>query len=688
MNESSAERGVQPFPAGEPGETAPPPQDPLALDWSEGLRAPLRENALSKPQRHGLQRAPAVVPATTTLANAGAAADSGAAESSAVMTEQLDLSSLEQLRLLEPVKEAAAEVEAPEAWASAEEDQLASVPPPPKDAPKEEVLLLSDAELTQDGDGPAEVPLAHTTTVAPPEAEAATAPVLELKASDREPEDPVVSELEAALAAIADGADPEALGILPASEHALAMAEPAPSTAHAAEPNAHVTTAAAGAAEPARDEPLTEIAPEPVLRGTSPIGPLADGAPHDDELHDLLAQLGAHTPSKPAAASAQVTRSTTAAPVHEEPSHAREELAPAQLLDPRESADWDAAGLEVPEAIAFESTPGYLLPKAKLLKTKDQAHAKATHIDALDAHAAIDPWPAQAEAPAYTERHSTEAQVWGSDAGSDGIDWAPALAKSPWDAPAGPHAPESTAANADWSGGGNNWSAQTAHASPAELNGHAQAKADAAWDSPDAGWAKSGAHLTDSAPGKNSLARSDDSPFAPLAPGASLSGDDPNDLPVAHVLAESHPGMLESLDDQDLLVPLDDQQAQVSLALSGEHRVAVQTRGGQARRGILRDPDLAAPKLILYSSTGQTGPEVIQLADVKAVFFMLAPGEGSRRGDGSHVRVTFVDGRTLEGERDGAEAPEGFFLVPIDAARTNTRRIFVVRGALRDIDDP
>jgi hypothetical protein len=470
----------------------------------------------------------------------------------------------------------------------------------------------------------------------------------------------VVSELEAALAAMADGADPGDLGILPASErtpsHALShppsIAEPAPVIAQATEPIPHATTASEGAADPARDEPLTEIEPEPALRGPSPIGPLAGGAPHDDELHDLLAQLGAHPPSRPSAASAQMPRTSAAAPVHEEPSHAHDELLPAQLLDPHESADWDAAGLEVPEAIAFESTPGYLLPEAKPSRANDQARAKATHIDALDAHAAIDPWPS----PAHEERHSTGAQGWGSDAGSDGIDWAPALAKSPWDEPAGSHVPESAAASADWSSGADDWSAQTAHASPAELNGHAQAKADAAWDSPDADWAKSGAHLTDSAPGKSSLAQSDDSPFAPLAPGASLSGDDPNDLPVAHALAESHPGVLESLDDPDLLVPLDDPQAQVSLALAGEHRVAVQTRGGQARRGILRDPDLAASKLILYSSTGQTGPEVIQLADVKAVFFMLAP--------------------------------EGFFLVPIDAARTNTRRIFVLRGALRDIDDP
>jgi hypothetical protein len=44
-----------------------------------------------------------------------------------------------------------------------------------------------------------------------------------------------------------------------------------------------------------------------------------------------------------------------------------------------------------------------------------------------------------------------------------------------------------------------------------------------------------------------------------------------------------------------------------------------------------------------------------------------------------------VDGRTIEGARDGAEDASGFFLVPSDASRTTTRRIFVAREATQEI---
>jgi len=37
--------------------------------------------------------------------------------------------------------------------------------------------------------------------------------------------------------------------------------------------------------------------------------------------------------------------------------------------------------------------------------------------------------------------------------------------------------------------------------------------------------------------------------------------------------------------------------------------------------------------------------------------------------------------------RDGADARHGFFLVPIDAARTNTRRIYIAREATSSIKD-
>jgi len=82
---------------------------------------------------------------------------------------------------------------------------------------------------------------------------------------------------------------------------------------------------------------------------------------------------------------------------------------------------------------------------------------------------------------------------------------------------------------------------------------------------------------------------------------------------------------------------------------------------------------------------GGGGAETIYHSDVRVIFFMLAPGEKPHPGDGPKVRVTFSDGRLIEGTREGADAKHGFFLVPVDAARTNTRRIYIAREATDEI---
>jgi hypothetical protein len=123
-----------------------------------------------------------------------------------------------------------------------------------------------------------------------------------------------------------------------------------------------------------------------------------------------------------------------------------------------------------------------------------------------------------------------------------------------------------------------------------------------------------------------------------------------------------------------------------AMAVDGEHRVAVHTRGGRTLRGTMRDVDLSKSQFPL-TPQGGSEPETIYRAEVKAIFFMLAPGEPPHAGDGGKVKVTFADGRMIEGVRDGADAKHGFFLVPLDAARTNTRRIYVAREATSDIKD-
>jgi small nuclear ribonucleoprotein (snRNP)-like protein len=123
-----------------------------------------------------------------------------------------------------------------------------------------------------------------------------------------------------------------------------------------------------------------------------------------------------------------------------------------------------------------------------------------------------------------------------------------------------------------------------------------------------------------------------------------------------------------------------------ALEVAGEHRVAVHMRKGGTRRGTVRDVDLSKPTFSLLPQGG--GPaESLYHAEVKAIFFMLTAGEKPKPADGKKVVVTFGDGRTIEGTRDGADAKHGFFLVPSDALRTNTRRIYIARDATSHIQD-
>lgn len=186
--------------------------------------------------------------------------------------------------------------------------------------------------------------------------------------------------------------------------------------------------------------------------------------------------------------------------------------------------------------------------------------------------------------------------------------------------------------------------------------------------------------------------------FGSVPAGGSLAGDD--DLTAAETPAGEEKPVVLSDDDADLLVPIDDdspapkaqplaQFSPVSLSpleVSGEFRVAVHTRGGRTVRGSVKDIDLAKSSFLL-SPQGGGDYETVYHSDVKAIFFMLAPNEKAQQGDGKKVRVTFADGRTVDGQRDGGEAKHGFFIVPLDAQRTNTRKIYIAREATSDVKE-
>jgi hypothetical protein len=331
---------------------------------------------------------------------------------------------------------------------------------------------------------------------------------------------------------------------------------------------------------------------------------------------------------------------------------------------PQASTPWNASA-----APAAEGWPGAAAPAAAADSWgAPAAPAPAVHAawgEAPAAAPAHDTWgaPPTAVAPA-----AAQAGTWGAPAP------APAPVVASWATePAGPFSADKLVS----SPGASDWLIEAAP--PPAAAAWESAKPATGWDAPAAaatgGWeAKTQAAFPVAVPDAPS-----GSPFAPLAPGASLSAEEP--VITDHVVEHS-------LDDADLPVPIYEVEPALHsshLAVAGEHRVAVHTRAGRTRRGIVKDVDLAGTGFSLQPQSGTGVPESVQAAEVKAIFFMLPPGEKPAPGGGAKVRVTFEDGRTIEGQRDGADAPEGFFLVPSDAARTNTRRIFVARAAVQDL---
>ncbi len=101
------------------------------------------------------------------------------------------------------------------------------------------------------------------------------------------------------------------------------------------------------------------------------------------------------------------------------------------------------------------------------------------------------------------------------------------------------------------------------------------------------------------------------------------------------------------------------------------------------KRGTLTDVELDAPTIRLEGQAG--GAESIPASRVKAVFFMLAPGESAPVPEGKKVRVIFRDGRQVAGySPDYDPHLAGFFMLPVDS-RTNTARIWVYREAVREV---
>lgn len=117
--------------------------------------------------------------------------------------------------------------------------------------------------------------------------------------------------------------------------------------------------------------------------------------------------------------------------------------------------------------------------------------------------------------------------------------------------------------------------------------------------------------------------------------------------------------------------------------VDGEHRVVLHTVEGQVLRGAIRDADLASQAVPVVQPSGELVD--VPTTRLKALFFMLGPGEAPPVALGTKVRVTFADGRQIGGmSPDYSPGATGFFVIPVDS-RTNTGRIWVYRAAVRQI---
>ena len=117
--------------------------------------------------------------------------------------------------------------------------------------------------------------------------------------------------------------------------------------------------------------------------------------------------------------------------------------------------------------------------------------------------------------------------------------------------------------------------------------------------------------------------------------------------------------------------------------VEGDHRVVIHTLEGQVHRGTVHNLDLQDDALAVQQQDGRSVE--LPTRRLKAVFFVLSPGEKPLPGRGERVQVTFRDGRQVVGYSDDhASGEPGFFVVPSDA-RTNTARVYVFRGGVQSI---
>ena len=646
MSDATEPRATTPFPA-EGAALAPPiGVDPLAGDWSEGLRGPVRALGIAEPRLLLLDGLP-----------------------------QPEANRAVSLPAVAPVAEV---VEAPDAWGDPTEDPFQSAPPPSSELPS---VIITFSEPPESASLPETAPAFFADATPPTPAPAffadatppTPAPAFFADATPATPAPAFFSDATLATPAPAflpDASPLEDDGIVElGAEDAAEAVSADPSDAQ----DSSAWTADAHASDPAAW--AGALGGAPAAEAPSPWSePIAGQPPAAAEPAWKEAPMPMPGPAVAAVGAwDQVTAASPAVAWQMPPAHL--EVAPEPAVDEAWSspppasepvAEWEAG-----------APPG------------DWQEVKRPDPPAFEAPPAAD-WATLQQGPDWSSTPPAEAApaeegAWGSAPPPEAPSaWtAPAAAEEPsaWD-PAAPAAPAPE------------WAAPVAPPAPS-------------WHAAPAG-ASAMEQLDSEPPEVAATPGAAQELFGSVPLGASLSADE-NDLPEELGLPEELAAPEEFLKpvdlsdgDADLLVPVEEDEpppprpAQPFAALQpvgigalwvqGEHRVAVHTRGGRTRRGTVKDVDLGKSQFSLVPQGGGA-EEPVYHAEVKAVFFMLAPGEKPQPASGGKVRVTFADGRSVDGSRDGPEAKHGFFLVPADAVRTNTRRIYIAREATTDIRD-
>lgn len=122
------------------------------------------------------------------------------------------------------------------------------------------------------------------------------------------------------------------------------------------------------------------------------------------------------------------------------------------------------------------------------------------------------------------------------------------------------------------------------------------------------------------------------------------------------------------------------------LIIEGDHRIVVHTLEGHVKRGVTTDIDLSAEVISLAPAVGQPPSDILSMAQTKALFFLLEPGDVAPAPppNAQRVRVTFVDNRQVEGYM-GEDTGNGFFLFPVDN-RTKNAKMFVFHHAVSSMN--